>query len=40
MLASDFRRGGEEGEIRLLEAQPLCWIVMNAFGQIAGRTFR
>ena len=39
-LASDFRRSGEEWEIRLIEVQPLCWILMNAIGQIAGRIFR
>ena len=39
-LASDFRRSGEEWEVRLIEAQPLCWIFMNAFGQLAGRIFR
>ena len=40
MLASDFRGSGEEWEIRLLEVQPLCWIFMDAFGQIAGCVFR
>src|SRR4029077_13669196 len=40
MLAIDFGRTGEKGEIRLLDSQPAVRIIVNALGQITCRVFR